>query len=98
VSAGIPLTKAQLDSDMGQTAGLLRKVFARIELLQHCMLIHPDQDFINLGYSQAEVNQFKAAFNDGLTILQAATGLTTIPVATNLMANLDLLAGDLVQF
>lgn len=89
-------TKGSVDADIGQAALALRKAFAQIEELRHYCLITPDATLVALGYTQAEVAIIKSAFADGDTLFQVATGAASLPTPTNLLANLDQLAGDLL--
>lgn len=90
------LTKATLDTDFGNVALALRKVLGQLEELRHYCLITPDATLVALGYTAAEVAIIKSAFADGDTLFQIATGAAPLAAATNLMANLDQLAGDLL--
>lgn len=96
MTMGLPVTKAQLDNDFGATALGLRRSLNRIEELHHYLVITPDATLIALGYTAGQVATIKSAFSDGDTINNLATGNATLAVATNLMANLDQLAGDLL--
>jgi len=90
------MNKSSLDADFGSTAFNLRKVLGQVEQLRHFCLITPDATLTALGYTLAEVGIIKSAFADGDTIFQLATGAATLAVATNLLANLDQLAGDML--
>lgn len=92
--AGLLNTQTKVNADVGSTCFAFREAFDKLQRLRHFCLIHPDPDFIALGFTEAETTQIKSAMADADTIYQAAIGNGTIPAATNLMANIDQLAGD----
>jgi hypothetical protein len=96
MTIGAAVTKPQLDNEMAQDVQTLRLAFRKIEERRLYFLTNPDAVFVAMGYTLAEVATVKSAWADGDTIRLAATAAGTIPVATNLMANLNQLAGTLV--
>lgn len=95
MTIGIQFDKPTVNQGMGGTALRLRTAFREAEEWRHFCLITPDAMLTGLGFSPAEVAAIKSAWADADTIVQAATGAGTIAVASNLMANLDQLAGVL---
>jgi hypothetical protein len=95
MSVGTPLTKAQMDADLSTAFLTLRNAFRRIEQLRQCTLVHPDADFLAIGYVQAEVNLLKAATVDGDNLRQGWEGEIALPKQDYRLA-MDQLCGDLV--
>jgi hypothetical protein len=95
MAVGTPLSKAQMDADLSTAFLTLRNAFRRIEQLRHCTLIHPDADFLAIGYVQAEVNLLKGATVDGDNLRLGWQGAIALP-QLDYRLNMDQLCGDLV--
>lgn len=95
MSIGNSVSKGELDQQIGDIALGLRRDFRKAQEMRHYLLITPDATLTGIGYTAAEVAIIKSAFADADTIVQAATGAGTITPASNLMVNLDQLAGTI---
>lgn len=92
---GIPLSKTQLDSDMGQVAVELVRLLRQLDQLHELFLLHPDADFTGLGYTATEVATLKSAWNnDGPLLASIIRGQSTLGVAQDFRANICLMMGD----
>ena len=60
--AGIVVTKDNINSTAGGICRDLRLVFERIETMRAYLLITSDQAMLDMGFTQIEVNDIKAAF------------------------------------
>jgi hypothetical protein len=65
MSVGYPITKVDLDNRMGQLVTALRDDFtaiAQFKVMLDDATILPDATLVALGYTNAEINQVRAAF------------------------------------
>ena len=64
MAVGLPTNKLDVDSKTGSIAVRLRDLMQEIQYTAAWIAGQTDQDLINLGYTQAEVNTLKSAMSD----------------------------------
>lgn len=100
MAIGTGLIKAQIDADVAAAALTAVKLLRMLDQLHEFFLITPDASLTaaGVGYTQAEVNTMKAAFNaDGPLIASIFRGQATLGAAQDFRANLFQMCGDCVD-
>lgn len=64
MSAGLPVTKTEVDARAGDTARLFQRGFEDVVTMQSYLEQTPEADLIALGYTTDDVATLKAAYND----------------------------------
>jgi hypothetical protein len=81
MSVGLPVSKAEVDSRMGDTSRALQKLFGDIATLKSFLDTQTDADLVALGYTSDEAGLLTAWKNDMWQLTGVYSGADTLPQA-----------------